>query len=387
MDLLVSNSIKMKKIDVVSSHLNAGGVAAVTFEYISLMESIGFDVNLFLTDNMPVSCRWQSAEDFICLTYNFKSSKYWNLPIHRVLVKNLVEAFRFFITFKANGNTKVFVHFFPIFLGMIFKIIHPDEKVIFWFHTDLVSYYHSQRGLKRLFLYLFLRSTNVADQKVFLTNDIRNGFVKLTCNETGNSVIPNVFSGRAVKAPEISTYPQFIVVGRLTPTKNIDIVVKSFFAYLVKGGRGRLVIAGDGPDFNRLQELISESVFSERVSLLGSVDDMKSLYSNSDVFISFSQLEGFPVAHLEAIQFGLRVLTVNACDAICDVMAVDSTLLGQSPYGCVIDKNIVKASNFELLSDNLFKILEVPSAEIIIRQKLLDRFSVGIISKDWESLI
>lgn len=82
-------------------------------------------------------------------------------------------------------------------------------------------------------------------------------------------------------------------------------------APLARAGRCILNIAGDGPDREKLQRLITAESLGEQVRLLGAVSDemLKLAYQAADLFILPTRhLECFGLISLEAMSYGLPVL-------------------------------------------------------------------------------
>lgn len=73
-------------------------------------------------------------------------------------------------------------------------------------------------------------------------------------------------------------------------------------------GRYRLVIAGEGPDRERIASLVSASGLGDRVELLGPRDDIPSLMAASDILAVPSLLEATPYVILEAMAAGRAVI-------------------------------------------------------------------------------
>jgi glycosyltransferase involved in cell wall biosynthesis len=70
----------------------------------------------------------------------------------------------------------------------------------------------------------------------------------------------------------------------------------------------RLVVAGDGPERERLEELISALGLQQTVRLLGHRRDVEHLMDAADLFVFPSHFEGTPFAMLEAMAHGLPVV-------------------------------------------------------------------------------
>ena len=92
--------------------------------------------------------------------------------------------------------------------------------------------------------------------------------------------------------------PIVLAAGRLVYYKGID--------YLLRAMRevdATLVIAGDGPDYPKLEQLAWEMGIRSRIVFAGKVDDLRPYYHAADVFVlpSIARSESFGIVQLEAM--------------------------------------------------------------------------------------
>ena len=73
----------------------------------------------------------------------------------------------------------------------------------------------------------------------------------------------------------------------------------------------RVLIAGQGPDEERLRRHIARAGAEDTVRLLGYRDDIGALLAAADVFCLPSYLEGLPVSILEAMQAGIPCVATD----------------------------------------------------------------------------
>jgi glycosyltransferase involved in cell wall biosynthesis len=95
-----------------------------------------------------------------------------------------------------------------------------------------------------------------------------------------------------------------LCAARLTREKAIKDLISA--AALLRGRLPelRVVIAGDGPERDRLREQIATSGLGETVRMIGQRTDIGALLTGADVFCLPSRHEGLPVSVLEAMQAG-----------------------------------------------------------------------------------
>ena len=98
-------------------------------------------------------------------------------------------------------------------------------------------------------------------------------------------------------------------VGRLDNNKGQDIALKAF-AHL-QSKDWQLVLVGDGENKTQLQQWVSHHHLEDRVVFAGKQTDVATFYQKAAVFLFTSRSEGFPNALIEAMYFGLPVVSTN----------------------------------------------------------------------------
>lgn len=100
-------------------------------------------------------------------------------------------------------------------------------------------------------------------------------------------------------------------IGRVVRRKAYDVLIKAVAE--TKDQSIRLVIVGDGPEKENLQNLADYLGLSKRVTFTGfASDEQKHQYlSNSDLFAMTSLHEGFGIVFMEAMYFNLPIVATN----------------------------------------------------------------------------
>ncbi len=99
-------------------------------------------------------------------------------------------------------------------------------------------------------------------------------------------------------------------VGRLDPVKGLDTLIDAVAA-LLHCVDARLLLVGDGPEAQRLQQRIARRHLEDRASMLGWRSDVHNLMRSVDAFVFPSRTEGMPNALLEAMAAGLPIVTTD----------------------------------------------------------------------------
>jgi glycosyltransferase involved in cell wall biosynthesis len=101
-------------------------------------------------------------------------------------------------------------------------------------------------------------------------------------------------------------------LGRLAWQKNPEAAVKTSLALSRLGLNHELLLAGDGPDRERVLAAIRELRVEASVRVLGYVRDTNAFLAGINVFLMTSRTEGLPYAGLDAMAHGLPIVGFDA---------------------------------------------------------------------------
>ena len=102
-----------------------------------------------------------------------------------------------------------------------------------------------------------------------------------------------------------------IHVSNLRKVKRVTDVIK-IFNQIQQEVNAKLVIVGEGPEWEQAQKLIQEFGIEDKVRNIGKVKNLYSILKIADVFLLPSQQESFGLAALEAMAAGVPVVSSNA---------------------------------------------------------------------------
>src|SRR5207245_114466 len=104
-----------------------------------------------------------------------------------------------------------------------------------------------------------------------------------------------------------------LAVANLVKSKRLDIVIGAFSRIAPEFPDVALLIAGEGPERKRIEELSGLHHLDGRVQLLGSVQprDMASLYLECEFTVLGTDREGMPNCVLESLSFGKPVVATR----------------------------------------------------------------------------
>jgi glycosyltransferase involved in cell wall biosynthesis len=101
-------------------------------------------------------------------------------------------------------------------------------------------------------------------------------------------------------APDPAREVTLLNVGRLSPEKGQDLLLRAFAALVPEYPGLKLKFAGIGPQEQLLRDLTKTLKLDDRVEFLGYIRDMPALFGDCDVVVQSSLTEGLPNVILEA---------------------------------------------------------------------------------------
>ena len=104
--------------------------------------------------------------------------------------------------------------------------------------------------------------------------------------------------------------PTIVSVGALEPRKRHGLLI-SAIAPLLESNAINVLIAGDGPNRDRLETTIANTAGGEAVRMLGHVEAIDDVYAVADLLVQTSTTEGVPQTVVQALAAGVPVVATR----------------------------------------------------------------------------
>jgi glycosyltransferase involved in cell wall biosynthesis len=252
------------------------------------------------------------------------------------------------------------------------------NKTIFHIHSSKFEFYYDNRNpiTRRLIGHVLKKS----DAAVVLADVWKRQLLEsFPAVDPANVVVlrnPIALSTMAVShdRPESGTRT-VLFLGLLIPTKGLSDLVQAAETVGKRALNVHFAICGEGPERQNLQRLIDEMGLSETVSLVGWVEDSAKTtwLTESYIFVLPSYKEGMPVAILEAMAFGLPVVSTR--------IAAIPEIIQEGKEGF-----LVEPGDIEGLSDRVIRLLEDKElwrAMSVNAQQKVKEYSATRIADQW----
>lgn len=367
----------MKILFLIGSLSNSGGMERVlTFQANYFADKLGYDVSILTyeksdkPDFFPLSTKVKRI--FISPLRETHRNKFINLYLFKKYLKLL----------KKDIEQLLFEDSFDICLsfgleGNFLCSINDKSKKIVEFHFSK-DFYKQDSGtfVQRIWRnYRFKKSvykTAKYSKMVVLTETDRSFWKKYLDNVVAINN-PNV-----IETATKSTLENKIAIslGRLTQQKGFDRLIEIWDLLPKNNQNWELHIYGKGSEYDNLKSQIARKNLQDRIKIFDPVKDVNAIYEKASIYLMASRFEGFGLVLVEAMSFGLPVISY-------DVIGPNE-LINNDYNGYLIENgnklDFAEKTNLLIESEAKRKELGANSLEFV------KKFSPDIIMKQWVQL-
>lgn len=266
------------------------------------------------------------------------------------------------------------------------KLSSVKPKVIVSEHASIVDHFKHKSRFSRLKLNtIFKYVYPMADKVLSVSEGVMNDLLKIVEPSSKCTFIHNPVRFNGSPSFEISNNPassgkilNLLAVGRVTPQKDYSTLLNAISLLVQQKTNLRLSIVGgvhDETEFNMLQALADKLGITEYISFEGFQSDMAKYYSEADIFVLSSAWEGFGNVIVEALAFGLPVVST-------DCRSGPSEILESGRFG-----RLTEVGNAEAIAWAIREEIETPSTTYSERVRRASDFSEKVVSEKYLNLI
>ena len=323
-----------KKILIRIGSLRHGGAEKVLVTFLKNLPQNKYEIDLLL--NLYSGKYLPEVPTWINVLYLNKgemitTNRLQDIPVKafRVIYQKLLKQFpNLLYQFILKGK-KYDIEFAAIhgFRDEILNSPLKSSKKLVWIHNDLKKtelYHYTDEEFRKFFGF---------DKIMVISEKIEQDFDKLTQNLEEKNKIVRIYNPLdteeiVLKSQEprskkqearsknsnLGTQnpdPTFVSVGTVFPQKGFDRLLKVHKRLLDEGFHHKILILGDGYDFENIKNLQKDLGVTETSTLFGFTDNPYPQIKNADFYILSSRYEGFPTVLFEAITLKKNIIATD----------------------------------------------------------------------------
>lgn len=385
-------NIKKKKILFYNGSLRMGGIERVLIEVIQNLDSNKYEIDLIIEDGIRslnvfekdipdyIKLFYLKPENIMQKTIFFREKRKSNL-VYRVIYQLMMEYEKYL---KKQNLSKIVknkkydtIIDFDMGLSKYIDLVNGNKKIV-WIHSNIESWYKKRLRIKRLGerLKKYDVVVTICDAMKKNTEELypflKNKLIRVY-NPFNFQKIRKLVEETDKNNEELLKENYFVSIMRLTiDSKDFETLIRGFSLAKNRGLKEKLYILGDGPDREKISEMIVKEKMEEEIFLLGNIKNPYPWIKNSKGLVHSSKYEGLPTVLIEALILGKTVISS-------DCPTGPSEILEEGRLG-----KLYSIGDHDKLSKLLLESLE---NEKIINKDEIKKYSVDYIIKEYENLI
>ena len=316
-----------KKILIRIGSLRHGGAEKVLVTFLKNLPQNKYEIDLLL--NLYSGKYLPEVPTWINVLYLNKgemitTNRLQDIPVKafRVIYQKLLKQFpNLLYQFILKGK-KYDVEFAAIhgFRDEILNSPLQSSKKLVLIHNDLKKtelHHYTDEEFRKFFGF---------DKIMVISEKIEQDFNNLTQNQEEKNKIVRIYNPLdteeiVLKSQEArsknsnlgtqNSEPTFVSVGTVFPQKGFDRLLKVHKRLLDEGFHHKILILGDGYDFENIKNLQKDLGVTETSTLFGFTDNPYPQIKNADFYILSSRYEGFPTVLFEAITLKKNIIATD----------------------------------------------------------------------------
>ena len=335
-----------RNIDLMIDSLAKGGAERVCVSYANYLESIGYNVRLFLFRFEEISYQEDLNDNIevIILDCRNSLSLFYKLIIKRIELSKIVLCF--------NHQIAISLFFYRRAKWANFIIIARNVNYL----SKDVSY--KKVGFKSIFTRFFMKwSYNRMDYYIAQCEEMKNDMISfLNIDNDKVKVIYNPVSNNIYHDRNVNKKYDVLFVGRLTPQKGIEYLYNILKQVIIVRCDLSICIIGKSystyGDENLEMILKLDGLNGAKIDYIESTKDMRYFYNASRVTILTSVYEGFPNVLNESINCCTPVVSFDCKSGPSEIINTNNGVLIKQ-YDCKAFSDAISS-----VLDNPIEIIE-----------------------------
>ena len=319
-DPLPTERKKMKKIVFGITSLGIGGAERVLVDIVNKLQN-EYDITIFTLYGKGAFEKELSKNVKLISLYNHTYEEIGKIKKKIIPIKVLISGKSIYKKY-IQGKFDAEIAFLEGPITRLFKYGKSKNKIV-WVHNDIAKVF-GDNFKARLKLKVDKKIYSKYDKIVFVSKDNKNSF-NMIYNDVPNltekeQVIYNYIDKDRIieksKAQIGQEYidknvPSIITVARLVEQKAIDRLINVHKRLIDDGVMHNIYVIGDGPEKEKLQNLIKELKVEDTFKLMGKRENPYPYIKRADYFALLSKFEGYGMVIDEAKILNKKIIITD----------------------------------------------------------------------------
>jgi len=383
----------MKKVLFYNGSLRMGGIERVLVEVLQNIDRSKMSIDLLIEDGIKslnvfekdipkdIKIYYLKPEELIQKTDFYRKNK---KNFFYKIIYNIMMNYEGYIK-KKNLNKIIknriydVVIDFDMGLSKYIDLIKAEKKIA-WIHASIKNWYEKESKIRRLEKRLgkYTKIVTICDEMKRETEKIfpslKNKLIRIY-NPFNFERIRKLAENHNEINMKLYNQDYIISIARLTlHQKDFLTLIKGFKLAKESGIKDKLYILGDGPDKEKIQNMINEEKMEKAIFLLGNVKNPYPWIKNSKMLVHSSKYEGFGLVLVEAL-----VLEKTVISSKCPTGPKEILENGEIGF-------LYEIGDYRKLAELIIENLENNILLEKINQKI-QKYSVEKVIKEYEKII
>ncbi|MBN1213876.1 MAG: glycosyltransferase family 4 protein [Candidatus Lokiarchaeota archaeon] len=220
--------------------------------------------------------------------------------------------FRFFNAIRKSKGVDYIIGIYEIphgFIAFLTGLVLRKRTVLCIIGNP--AYIKIRKGFRLWLMNLMIKKMNFT---TITGNNSRNFLIKKGHNPKKLFILPNSIDVSNYKISTCDKKYDIINLGRLSPEKELIVLLKIVLELKKDYKNIRVGIAGSGEEYYQLNNFIKQNYLQDNVELLGFIDDKISFFQQGKIFVITSSTEGLPRSVIESMCCGIPCVVPNIGD-------------------------------------------------------------------------
>ncbi|GLI55167.1 glycosyl transferase [Propionigenium maris DSM 9537] len=320
-----------RKVVFYNGSLRIGGIERILIEVLKNIDKKKLDISLVIEDGIisenvfekdipaEIDLSYLKSEETILRTRELRKKRknlFYKYLYNMAMAKERRIKEREFLKLSSEKKPKVIVDFDMGLSKLIHKVDNDIVKIA-WVHASIKNWYSKASKIKRLgerlknYNYIVAICDDMKEELIELFPHLEDKILRIY-NPFDFERIRRMAEEKIEVKEEKALFdsPYIISIMRLTTKQKDFLTLLRAYKKLIEDGKNeKLLIFGNGPDKDKIEEEIVRLDLEGKAILMGGVENPYPWLKKAKLFVHSSKYEGLPTVLIEAMILGKGVVS------------------------------------------------------------------------------